>query len=158
MSQYYYTDGKERFGPFTLQEFQEKGILANTLVWRDGLPDWIPASQLPELSTNFGEIQKIHEVPPPHSAFSPTGKPPKNWLLESILVTFLCCMPLGIMGIVYATKVDTLWYAGKHEEAHKEAQQAAKWAKFGAVIGFIFITLFFILILTGVFANILLPK
>ena len=34
--------------------------------------------------------------------------PPKNWLVESILVTLFCCLPLGIAGIINASKVEGL--------------------------------------------------
>ena len=30
---------------------------------------------------------------------------PKTWMAESILVTILCCLPFGIIGIVNAAKV-----------------------------------------------------
>ena len=38
--------------------------------------------------------------------------PPKNWLVESILVTVLCCLPFGIAGIVNASKVEVLFLSG----------------------------------------------
>ena len=36
--------------------------------------------------------------------------PPKNWLIESILVTLFCCLPLGIAGIINASKVEWTIY------------------------------------------------
>lgn len=38
--------------------------------------------------------------------------PPKNWLVESILVTIFCCQILGIIGIIYATSVESKFYRG----------------------------------------------
>ena len=43
---------------------------------------------------------------------TPTQKPDNN-LVWAILSTVLCCMPLGIVAIIKATSVDTLWTAGK---------------------------------------------
>lgn len=37
---------------------------------------------------------------------------PKNWLVESILVTIFCCQILGIIGIIYATSVESKFYRG----------------------------------------------
>jgi len=34
-------------------------------------------------------------------------KPPKSWLVESILVTLFCCLPFGIAGIVNASRVES---------------------------------------------------
>jgi len=52
-------------------------------------------------------------------------------------------MPLGIVAIVKSTKVETLWYQGRHDEAHKAAADAKKWSIYSAVsIVLIFIILF----------------
>ena len=50
-SEYYIIEGKERRGPFSLEDLAGAGITADTLVWRQGLPDWVKASELPELSS-----------------------------------------------------------------------------------------------------------
>ena len=35
-----------------------------------------------------------------------------------------CCLPLGIVSIIYATKVDNLWNSGQQEEAIKASNMA----------------------------------
>lgn len=71
-----------------------------------------------------------------------TNQPPKNWLLESILATFLCCLPLGVVGVVQAMKVESRFYAGDIEAATKAAEEAKKWTIItvvtGVVCGFIY--------------------
>lgn len=42
---------------------------------------------------------------------------PKTWMAESILVTVFCCLPFGIAGIVFASKVSSLYAAGNYEAA-----------------------------------------
>ena len=42
---------------------------------------------------------------------------PKTWLAESILSTIFCCVPFGIVGIVYAAQVSSNYHAGRYEEA-----------------------------------------
>jgi Interferon-induced transmembrane protein/GYF domain 2 len=153
MSQFYYTDGKERFGPFTLEQLREKNITAGTLVWKEGLPDWVPARNLSDLESLF----PLDSISPPPLAV-PYGTPvveapPKNWLIESILVTILCCLPLGIVGIIYATKVDTLWSTGQREAAYKASQEAGKWVKIGAIAGFAAIIIYALLMIFGVIAS-----
>ena len=68
-------------------------------------------------------------------------------------MTLLCCLPLGIVGIVYATKVDTLWTTGQRDAALKASQEAGKWVKIGAISGFVIIILYIILMIFGVFAS-----
>ena len=77
------------------------------------------------------------------------GLPPKTWLLESILVTLFCCLPFGIAGIVNATKVESLYYAGNIEAAERASKEAAKWTKIGFILGIVGIVLYFILIVVG---------
>lgn len=76
------------------------------------------------------------------------GTPPKNWLVESILVTIFCCLPLGIVGIVNAANVNARWAAGDVEGAEKASAEAKKWTKIGFIIGIVVIALYFILALT----------
>ena len=157
MSQYYYTDGRERFGPFTFEELRDKGLTRETLVWKEGLADWVPAVQLNEL---LPLLPVSLEPPPPMSypameSVVRTTTPPKNWLIESILVTLLCCLPFGIVGIIFATKVDTLWSTGQYDAAEQASRDAGKWVKIGAVSGAIVIILYLLLIFFGVAGSIL---
>ncbi len=61
--------------------------------------------------------------------------PPKSWLAESILVTIFCCLPFGIVGIVYASKINSLFAAGQYEAAEQASANAGKWTKIGFFIG-----------------------
>lgn len=62
---------------------------------------------------------------------------PDNYMVWAILCTILCCTPLGIVSIIYASKVNTLYYAGEYVEAYEASQKAKKYAIYGAVLGFI---------------------
>ena len=75
-----------------------------------------------------------------------SSTPPKNWLVESILVTILCCLPFGIAGIVFASQVNSKWATGDHAGALKSSQEAAKWTKIGFFVGLGVIVLYIIAI------------
>ncbi len=62
---------------------------------------------------------------------------PKNYLVESILVTIFCCLPLGIVGIVHASKVNSAFDTGNIEEANKASADAKKWTKIGFISGLV---------------------
>lgn len=68
---------------------------------------------------------------------------PKNWLVESILVTIFCCLPFGIAGIVFASKVNSLFDTGDYEGALKASKDAGKWTKIGFFIGLAVIIIYF---------------
>lgn len=77
---------------------------------------------------------------------------PKTWMVESILVTILCCLPLGIVGIINASKVNSLFSAGDYAGAEKASAEAGKWTKIGAIIGFVVGIIYFIIMFVGGFA------
>ncbi len=152
MEQYYYTDGKERYGPFTLDQLRERNIGLETLVWKEGMPDWVAAKNVSDLQALFEASDNLQ--PPVSLPYAPLPElPPKNWLVESILVTILCCLPLGIVGIVNATKVESLWNTGQKEAALKASNEAKKWVKIGFICGLVGIGLY-LLFFFGVLASI----
>ena len=69
---------------------------------------------------------------------------PKNWLVESILVTIFCCLPFGIAGIVFAAQVSSKYASGDYEGSLQASKEAAKWTKIGFFIGLGIVVLYFI--------------
>jgi uncharacterized membrane protein YhaH (DUF805 family) len=71
MKKYYYLEGGDRKGPFTLSELKlVKGFSAETKVWYQGIADWTRAGDIPELSSEFafafapnGGNQKLFACP-----------------------------------------------------------------------------------------------
>ena len=82
-------------------------------------------------------------------------RPPKSWLLESILVTLFCCLPFGIVGIINASKVESRFYAGDIEGAELAAEEAAKWTKIGFFVGIGVGILYFVLAVLGTFGSLM---
>ncbi len=70
--------------------------------------------------------------------------PPKTWLTESILVTLLCCLPVGIAGIIQANKVSSLIATDKEEEAIKASANAKMYVIIGAIGGLLAFGLVFL--------------
>lgn len=68
-----------------------------------------------------------------------------NNLVWAILSTLFCCLPLGIVSIVYATQVDGLRAAGDIAGARIAADKARFWAILSAVTVPILIALWFVL-------------
>ncbi|AKN15492.1 hypothetical protein B586_01270 [Mycobacterium haemophilum DSM 44634] len=65
----------------------------------------------------------------------PGQQEPDNYLVWAILCTVLCCLPFGIVSIVYSTKVSGLWSQGRYAEAQAASNNAKKWAIIGAIVG-----------------------
>lgn len=77
---------------------------------------------------------------------------PDNYLVWAILSTVFCCLPLGIVAIVKASKVDALWAQGLQEEAIEAANDAKKWSIIGAVAGVLDVVLYVVFCLVLGFA------
>ncbi|MBL0357076.1 MAG: CD225/dispanin family protein [Chitinophagaceae bacterium] len=97
-----------------------------------------------------GQRETAHSSQP-YNAGAGTGsnpppmQKPDNNLVWAILSTILCCLPLGIVAIISATKVDNLWNSGQHSEAVREAKKAKDWAIYSAIAGVVVIILYFII-------------
>ncbi|MBQ3239667.1 MAG: CD225/dispanin family protein [Akkermansia sp.] len=83
--------------------------------------------------------------PPPAAVQIPC---PSNYLVLSILVTLLCCLPGGIIAIVYSCQVNSLYNAGKITEA----QNASKWARRWNVISITSLAILFLIGIIGAIA------
>lgn len=142
MKRYFYTDGKQRFGPFTFEELSRQNIGEDTLVWREGMEGWTPLKEVGELAGLFPpEVSAPAMTPaapampartagasapgtPKPAAVKVEGIPPKSWLVESILVTIFCCLPVGIAAIMSASKVESSFYEGNSAKAADYAKTA----------------------------------
>ena len=84
-------------------------------------------------------MENLNMAPP-----GPKGPFSENWLVEAILVTLLCCLPFGVVGIIFAAQVNTKQQAGDSEGAEKARRDAAKWTKIGFWVGLGVIILYFL--------------
>ena len=72
-----------------------------------------------------------------------------NHLVWAILSTLFCCLPFGIVSIVYASKVDGLAMAGDLAGAQAASNDAKKWAMIaaGVSIGLMVLYLLFFVVM-----------
>jgi TM2 domain-containing membrane protein YozV len=109
---YYIADGSTQRGPFTVEAMRAQNLGPDTLVWREGAPNWVPASQVEELVragvvAGSGSPSAPPPPPPPTSASgapfppipvtpyaSPGGNVPPYNATDSKRIT------AGVLGIV----------------------------------------------------------
>jgi len=78
----------------------------------------------------------VGSAPRYHHGGQPAHPPlPDNYLVWAIVVTILCCLPTGIVSIVYASKVNSLHKNGQYQEAKEAAESAKKWIQGSVALG-----------------------
>jgi len=56
MSKYFYTDGKEKYGPYSSYELRNQSLSRTTKVWIYGMDKWTEISKVPELKDVLNSI------------------------------------------------------------------------------------------------------
>ncbi len=84
----------------------------------------------------------------PFAWADPSGPVP-NYLPHAIVTTLLCCMPFGIVSIVYAAQVNSKVLAGDIQGARESSENAKKWAIISAVLGIIPMGFFLMMFMGG---------
>ncbi len=83
MKQYYYHNGQQNVGPMSLEDLKAGPVSAETLVWYEGLSNWVKAISLPELqgkfaaSTERGGMGTSQTVPT--GAYQNLNSPNSEW-------------------------------------------------------------------------------
>lgn len=154
MHQYFYRKDSDQFGPFNLQELKQHDIQQDTYVWYYGLEQWTQVQYIDHLMSalyipegNEQEFIENESTPPPLQKRIITERPPipKNWILESVLITILCCFfPVGIVAIVNGSRVESRYYSGQYEQATKYSKKAEKWFYIAIISNIILIFVTFI--------------
>lgn len=82
----------------------------------------------------------------------PASEPPPSNLVWAILTTIFCCVPLGIVSIVFAAQVNSKWATGDVAGAQESSGKARRWAIIAAIAGVITLVLYVLAIVLGVLA------
>ena len=155
---YYMHIGGQQVGPYEENELPSHGLTASTMVWREGMPDWVAASQVPELGHLLPPIQQPPSYQPqpsygPQQPYGVQPPMPDTYMVWAILATLLCCLPFGIVSIVKASQVSSLYNQGRYQEAVAASEAAKKWAIWSAIAGVVLSIIGFFLGLYGSLAG-----
>lgn len=75
---------------------------------------------------------------------------PDNNLVLAILTTVFCCLPLGIVAIIKANEVDSLYLSKQYQAAAKAAADAKKYSLIGMGISAVCIVLYILFLVVTI--------
>lgn len=163
MSYHVGRDGRQ-LGVFSLEDIRSKlasgEFHTSDLGWTEGMAGWKTLGELvPEHPS--APAQSAAEPPPQplsrkelmqprngadssdyasshkRSSSSRRRSKPENHLVGAILATLFCCLPFGVVAIVYASQVDTKHFSGDYHGARQAAQNAQNWMWISFGVGLI---------------------
>ena len=112
----------------------------------------------PENATSCGSCGASF-ANPYQSPGATAGAPPKinNYLIPAILATLCCCLPFGIVSIVYAAQVNAKLSGGDVAGATQAANNAKMWFWIAFGLGFVVQIAYFGLMVITILADNAMP-
>lgn len=83
----------------------------------------------------------------------PIGADVPNYLVYAILVTLFCCLPFGIVGIVYAAQVNGKLAGGDYQGALAASKNAKTWTLVGFICGLVGAVLYALMMILAAVAG-----
>lgn len=162
---HYIDKGGQQHGPVGLDTLRSLGLDSNTPVWYEGLSDWTTAGAVEELrgflasdrqyqpygGQSYGSRSQGTSYGQQHAGprYAPGGAypndcpiKPDSYLAGSIICTVLTLFcglyiatAFAVAGLVFASRVDSLWGQGRYDEAIEAAGKAKKFTMIGVYVG-----------------------
>jgi hypothetical protein len=101
----------------------------------------------------YGQPQQPYAQPQQPYGGMPYAAPIKNYMVEAVLTTLFCCMPFGIVAIIFASQVSGHQACGRIMEAQKAANNAKNWALASMISSLVIGLLYFFLACIGALAD-----
>lgn len=70
------------------------------------------------------------------------GKMPPSYLVWAVVMTVFCCLPAGVVAIIFASQVSSRFYAGDIDGARRASDRAQIWIIVSFVLGVLVNTLY----------------
>lgn len=129
---------QQEYGPVpteTLRQWIAEGRAnASTLVLPEGGPEWQPLGTVTGFADAFPASTSIPDKP---TTFPSPSASVSTHLTPAILTTLCCCLPVGIVAIVYAAQVNSKLSGGDFEGAQAASKKAKTWCWIALALGLV---------------------
>lgn len=175
---WYYSKDNQQMGPVAEEQLKTllrtSALSASSLVWKEGMADWKPVTEIPELAVALTTMPPrsglvIPPTPPSANPYSsPASQINRTYgnqpmvgqaingggiLAFAIFSTVMCCLPTGVAGIVYAAQINSKLAMGDFLGAAESARLSKMWSWIGfGLVGAFFLFYLIVGAITG-FSN-----
>lgn len=140
---WYFMQGGQQTGPISDADFRQMiasgQVNALTMIWKEGMANWVQAGSVPELAGAFPTAGQptgqSAGMPPAPGAYAPAAANIPDYLIWSIVETLCCCQPFGIVAIVFSIQANSAKTYGRFDEAAQKAHTAKQFVIWGFVLG-----------------------
>lgn len=116
-------------------------------------PQQYAAAPPPPVTSQYAPPPGQPVAPPPqYGGYAPAPQV-KSHLVMAILATLFCCMPLGVVAIVFASQVSSKLAVGDYPGAQRASKNAAMWSWIAIGAGLLVAVLYTVLIVLGVISD-----
>jgi uncharacterized membrane protein YvbJ len=119
-----------------MQQIQKGGVMFCTKCGKENEAGATNCAECGEVLTP-AQPQTTAAPAQPEAAPTAPGQPAQvpNYLVQAILITIFCCLPFGIVAIVFAAQVNGKLQAGDINGAMESSRKAKMWSWLGFGIG-----------------------
>ena len=117
MKQYHIFKDNQRIGPVDVEQLSQLGLTPNSMVWTEGMSQWLPASQVSELASYMvassqpqstpippppplNQPQQSYQLPLDFEPLSKSQKIARGILFFPVVLALLIGILMTIMGLV----------------------------------------------------------
>lgn len=124
--------------PMPESKMPEAPEIKETVLTTPPPPPVMEPAATPASTYSQSEQERVTLMPQP-SVAEVEEKKPASYLAWSIITTILFFMPLGIVAIIFSSKVSSEWVLGNRDKARKSSEMAAWFSNIAFVVGLIWI-------------------
>ena len=122
--------------------------------WTEHTADLQPSGESAPASGSGGGAVSWPEATSQPPARAGGSGAPQTWLWQSIVATLFCCLPAGVVGIIYAAQAQSAVSTGDFATATQKANTARTWTLVSVGLGLLTIVVVFAFGLIGAVSDV----
>lgn len=136
---YYILHQGQEIGPFEIHELRKQALDEATLIREETSEQWLPAYRYKDVLHLSDDQEQVADTNYRHESDKVIKEMimPRTWVVESIICMLCCCIPCGLVALIYALNVENNFLRGDYERSVKNSNRAKLWIYGGLIFAVI---------------------